>query len=194
MHVAGKLTKNPPTEETFVFSRLQATPFLIACASLLPRELRMCARWCVNRGSLSCFSRLRFVAPFVAGFPLCCSLTRCNCNSVMYLVIQSAERSPSYLTERCLEFLGGFRQQLVDMTPSKIRYHTLARSHHFVLTQYLPARLRRIGPSVTSHSRSKCSPLSNSCPQGNSLRCEQCLSSLDQVRGVACCVHKLEGK
>ncbi|CAM9610251.1 unnamed protein product [Scytosiphon promiscuus] len=40
--------------------------------------------------------------------------------SMMYLVIQSAVRGPSYLTERSLEFLGGFRQQLSDMTPGKI--------------------------------------------------------------------------
>ncbi|CAM9863247.1 unnamed protein product [Hapterophycus canaliculatus] len=40
--------------------------------------------------------------------------------NVMYMVIQSAERSPPYLTERCLDFLREFRQQLVDMTPSKI--------------------------------------------------------------------------
>ncbi|CAM9900567.1 unnamed protein product, partial [Hapterophycus canaliculatus] len=39
--------------------------------------------------------------------------------SFMYLVVQSAVQTPSFLTERCLEFLRGFRQQLVDMTPSK---------------------------------------------------------------------------
>ncbi|CAN0342891.1 unnamed protein product, partial [Scytosiphon promiscuus] len=40
--------------------------------------------------------------------------------SMMHFVIQSPERSPAYLTERCLECLREFRQQLVDMTSSKV--------------------------------------------------------------------------
>ncbi|CAM9610322.1 unnamed protein product [Scytosiphon promiscuus] len=39
--------------------------------------------------------------------------------SMMHFVIQAAERSPAYLTERCLEFLREFRQHLVDISSSK---------------------------------------------------------------------------
>ncbi|CAM9437472.1 unnamed protein product [Ectocarpus fasciculatus] len=38
----------------------------------------------------------------------------------MYLTVQSAERSAPYLTDRCLEFVQEFRQQLVDLTPDKL--------------------------------------------------------------------------
>ncbi|CAN0108568.1 unnamed protein product, partial [Laminaria digitata] len=41
--------------------------------------------------------------------------------SFMYLLVQSAERSPSYLSDRSLEFLKGFRQQLVDLPTSQLR-------------------------------------------------------------------------
>ncbi|CAN0120298.1 unnamed protein product [Ectocarpus sp. 6 AP-2014] len=38
----------------------------------------------------------------------------------MYLTVQSAERSAPYLTDRCLEFVQEFRQQLVELTPGKL--------------------------------------------------------------------------
>lgn len=41
--------------------------------------------------------------------------------SLIYLLVQSAERDPSYLTDRSLEFLEGFRQELVDLPTSKLR-------------------------------------------------------------------------
>eukprot|EP00904_Undaria_pinnatifida_P012432 jgi/Undpi1/8319/HiC_scaffold_25.g10788.m1 len=41
--------------------------------------------------------------------------------SFMYLLVQSAERGPSYLSDRSLEFLKGFRQQLVDLPASQLR-------------------------------------------------------------------------
>lgn len=40
----------------------------------------------------------------------------------MYLLVQSAEKSPSYLTDKSLEFLKSFRQQLVDLPADKLRY------------------------------------------------------------------------
>ncbi|CAM9877673.1 unnamed protein product [Pylaiella littoralis] len=40
--------------------------------------------------------------------------------SAMHLTVQSAERGPPYLTDRCLEFLKEFRQHLVDLNPSKL--------------------------------------------------------------------------
>lgn len=41
--------------------------------------------------------------------------------SLIYLLVQSAERDPSYITDRSLEFLEGFRQELVDLPTSKLR-------------------------------------------------------------------------
>lgn len=41
--------------------------------------------------------------------------------SYMYLLVQSAERDPAYITDRSLEFLEGFRQELVDLPTSKLR-------------------------------------------------------------------------
>lgn len=41
--------------------------------------------------------------------------------SLMYLLVQSAERDPAYLTECSLKFLKGFRQELVDLPVSKLR-------------------------------------------------------------------------
>ncbi|CAM9553710.1 unnamed protein product [Scytosiphon promiscuus] len=40
--------------------------------------------------------------------------------SYMYLLVQSAERTPSYVTDRSLEFLEGWRQELVDLPASKL--------------------------------------------------------------------------
>ncbi|CAM9761157.1 unnamed protein product [Pylaiella littoralis] len=40
--------------------------------------------------------------------------------SMMYLLVQSAERDPTYLTDRSLEFLEGFRQELVDLPATKL--------------------------------------------------------------------------
>lgn len=44
--------------------------------------------------------------------------------SYMYLLVQSAERSPSYITDRSLDFLEGWRQELVDLPASKLRCGT----------------------------------------------------------------------
>eukprot|EP00752_Nemacystus_decipiens_P006180 g5577.t1 len=41
--------------------------------------------------------------------------------SLVYLLVQSAERDPAYITDRSLEFLEGFRQELVDLPTSKLR-------------------------------------------------------------------------
>lgn len=43
-------------------------------------------------------------------------------DSFLYLLVQSAERSPSYLTERSLDFVKDFRQRLADMPAAKLRY------------------------------------------------------------------------
>ncbi|CAM9723453.1 unnamed protein product, partial [Hapterophycus canaliculatus] len=40
--------------------------------------------------------------------------------SFMYLLVQSAERTPSYITDRSLEFLEGWRQELVNLPASKL--------------------------------------------------------------------------
>lgn len=42
--------------------------------------------------------------------------------SLMYLLVQSAERGPAYLTDRSLEFLDQWRQELVDLPASKLKY------------------------------------------------------------------------
>lgn len=41
--------------------------------------------------------------------------------SYMYLLVQSAERTPSYITDRSLEFLEDWRQELVNLPASKLR-------------------------------------------------------------------------
>lgn len=48
-----------------------------------------------------------------------------SARSMIFLVVQSANRNPSYLTERSLEFVKGFRQQLADLPASKFRYVTV---------------------------------------------------------------------
>ena len=50
----------------------------------------------------------------------------------MFFIVQSPERDPSYLTERSLEFLKGFRQQLVDLPASKLRYTSNQRLRRFL--------------------------------------------------------------
>lgn len=42
-------------------------------------------------------------------------------HSYMYLLVQSAERSPSYLTQQSLEFVKEFREKLADMPAAKLR-------------------------------------------------------------------------
>lgn len=44
----------------------------------------------------------------------------------MFLLVQSPERSPSYLTDRSLEFLKAFRRDLVDLPASQLRYITMS--------------------------------------------------------------------
>ncbi|CAB1100827.1 unnamed protein product [Ectocarpus sp. CCAP 1310/34] len=54
------------------------------------------------------------------GYTVFSGVSRVEGVRFMYLTVQSAERSAPYLTDRCLEFVQEFRQQLVDLTPGKL--------------------------------------------------------------------------
>lgn len=71
--------------------------------------------------------------------------------SLMYLLVQSADRDPAYITDRSLEFLEGFRQELVDLPISKLRCGDPATAFfgvrlftHITHPEDLCAHIRRI--------------------------------------------------
>lgn len=65
-----------------------------------------------------------------------------KCKSTMYFLVQSAERSPAYLTDRSLEFLKDFRQQLAGLSTAKLRQAT---QPHCALT--LEDKVPCVGPA-----------------------------------------------